>query len=59
MSEQDYYKIETKLKSAITKAEKNFKLAPNLDQKINASRALKDAREQLRQHRLSYYDFVQ
>jgi hypothetical protein len=59
MSEQDYYAIERKLKSAIKKAEKKFKSTPILDHKINAGRALKEAREELRQHRLRYYDFVQ
>ena len=59
MSEQDYYAIERKLKSAITRAEKKFKTTPILDQKINLGRTLKAAREELRQHRLRYYDFVQ
>ena len=59
MSEQDYYAIERKLESAIKKAEKKFKTTPILEQKINLGRALKSAREELRQHRLRYYDFVQ
>ncbi len=59
MSEQDYYAIERKLKSAITRAEKKFKTTPILDQKLKIGKSLKEAREALRQHRLRYYDFVQ
>ena len=59
MSEQEYYAIERKLKSAITRTERKFKSSPILDQKLKMGCKLKEAREALRQHKLRYYDFVQ
>jgi hypothetical protein len=59
MSEKDFDDIHKGIESEIKKANARAKKAKTLAEKIEAKRILKDAQAKLKNHRLSYFDFVQ
>ena len=58
MSKQEYKSIEKELQSVVIKTKNDLSKASLLEEKINFHRQLKLARENLRQHKLRYFDFI-